>query len=157
MNWQNYHRKIALHQVVAARDQAIMKSKKIWPFKSCRDCYTKIVKLLLWMGANKNLQNYDGETPLHISSKHEMNYIVKLLLHQKADIHITNEKSQTALDLNKNNLYRHLKKLIKQNEYNSKGKQLPVTLWKVCGAKHLNIGGPFSLQGSYKIVITTVV
>ena len=127
INWQSYDKETALHQVIDARNQAIMKSKKIWPFKRCRDRYTKIVKLLLRMGANVNLQNYDGETPLHIAARYEMDCIVKLLLHYNADIHITNKKCQTALELTKNNLYRHLKKLIKQNEYSSKGKQLSKT------------------------------
>ena len=87
LNWQSYDKETALHQVNAARDKAIMKSKKIWQFKRCRDCHTKKVKLVLRMGANVNLQNYYGEAPLHIAARHEMDYIVKLLLHCNAGIH----------------------------------------------------------------------
>ena len=87
LNWQSYDKETALHKVNAARNKAIMKSKKIWPFKRCSDCHTKKVKHVLRMGANVNLQNYYGETPLHIAARHEMDYIVKLLLHCNADIH----------------------------------------------------------------------
>ena len=127
VNWQSYDEETALHQAIDARNQAIMKSKKIWPFKRQRDRYTKIVKLLLRMGAQVNLQSCVGETPLHIAATHEMDYIVKLLLHYNADVHITNKNGKTALDLTKDNLYSHVKNFLKENEFNSKRKYIPVT------------------------------
>ena len=128
VNWQSYDKEIALHQAIDARNQAIMKSKKVWPFKRQRDQYTKIVKLLLRMGAQVNLQNCVGETPLHIAARHEMDYIVKLLLHDNADVHITSKNDKTALDLTKDNLYSHVKNFIMENECNSKRKYLPTTI-----------------------------
>ena len=127
VNWQSYDEETALHQVIDARNQAIMKSKKIWPFKRQRDRYTKIIRLLLRMGAQVNLQNCVGETPLHIAARHEMDYIVKLLLHYNADVHIANKNDNTALDLTKDNLYSHVKNFIKENEFNSESKYLPAT------------------------------
>ena len=128
VNWQSYDEETALHQAIDARNQAIMKSKKVWPFKRQRDPYTKIVRLLLRMGAHVNLQNCVGETPLHIAARHEMDYIVKLLLHYNADVHITSKNDKTALDLTKDNLYSHVKSFIIENECNSKRKYLPTTI-----------------------------
>ena len=73
------------------------------------------------MGADANMKNYMGETPLHIAAKYEMEYIVKLLLHYNADIHVRNNRNETAMNLAKKNLYPHEKKLIMANEFDSKG------------------------------------
>ena len=121
INWQNRYEEAALHLVVDSRNGAIMMSKKKWPFNICKDRYTKIVKLLLKMGANVNMKNYNGETPLHIAARYEMEYIVKLLLHYNADIHIRNTRDETAMDLTKNNLYPHVRNLIRVNQFYSKG------------------------------------
>ena len=121
INWQNCCKETALHLVIDARDGAIMKSKKKWPFNVCEDRYTKIVKFLLKMGADANLKNHSGDTCLHIAARYEMEYIVKLLLHYNADIHLRNNRNETAMDLTKSNSYPHVMKLIKINEFNSKG------------------------------------
>ena len=121
VNWQNCYQETALHLVVDSRNGAIMQSKKKWPFNICEDRYTKIVKLLLKMGANVNIKNHDGETPLHIAARHEMEYIVKLLLHYNADIHVKNNRDETALNVTKNNLYPHVRNLIRVNEFYSEG------------------------------------
>ena len=121
VNWQNCYQETALHLVVDSRNGAIMQSKKKWPFNTCEDRYTKIVKLLLKMGANVNIKNHDGETPLHIAARHEMEYIVKLLLHYNADIHVKNNRDETALNVTKNNLYPHVRNLIRVNEFYSEG------------------------------------
>ena len=55
---QNYYKETALHLAINTRDAVIMHSKKKWPFNRCTDRYTKIVKFLLHMGADLNLQNY---------------------------------------------------------------------------------------------------
>ena len=119
---QNYYGETALHLVINTRDAVIMHSKKKWPFNRCTDRYTKIVKFLLNKGADVNLQNYDGETHLHLAASYEMEYIVKLLLHYNADVNITNKKDETAVNTAKNNRHPHLKALLVANKVNSKGK-----------------------------------
>ena len=121
VNSQNYYKETALHLAINTRDAVIMHSKKKWPFNRCTDRYTKIVKFLLNMGADVNLQNYDGDTPLHLAAKYEMEYIVKLLLHYNADVNITNKKHETAVHAAKNNRYPHVKDLLEDNKVYTKG------------------------------------
>ena len=123
INLQNYYGETALHLVIITRDAVIMRSKKKWPFNRSTDRYTKIVKFLLNKGADTNLQNYDGDTPLHLAASCEMEYIVKLLLHYNADANIRNKKGETAVNSAKNNRYPHIKFLLKDNEVNSKGNE----------------------------------
>ena len=121
INWKNCYQETALHLVIDARDGAIMKSKKKWPFNICEDRYTKIVKFLLKMGADTNIKNHSGDTPLHIAAGYEMEYIVMLLLHYNADADLRNNRNQTAMDLTKNHSYPHVKDLIILNKFYSKG------------------------------------
>ena len=114
-NWQNCYKQTALHQVIDARDGAIMRSKKKWPFNICEDRYTRIVKILLKMGANPNIKNYAGNIRLHIAGGYEMEYIVKLLLHCNANIHVRNNRDETPMNLAKTNSYPHTKNLIRVN------------------------------------------
>ena len=120
-NCQNYYEETALHLVIDARDGAIMKSKKKWPYNVCEDRYTRIVKFLLKRGANVNIKNHSGETSLHIAARYEMEYIVKLLLHYNADANLRNNRNETAMNLTKSNKYPHIKNMISVNEFNSKG------------------------------------
>ena len=121
VNWQNRFEETALHLAIDARNAAIMQSKKNWPFNICEDRYTKIAKLLLKMGAYVNIKNHAGDTPLHIATRYEMEYIVKLLLHYNADIHVSNKRNETAMNSTKNNSYPHVKNLIMVNDSYSKG------------------------------------
>ena len=118
---QNCSHETALHLVIDACDGAIMRSKKKWPYNICEDPYTKIVKTLLNMGADVNIKNYAGDTPLHIVSGYEMEYIVKLLLRYSADIHVRDNRDETPMNLTKTNSYPDAKDLIRVNEYYSKG------------------------------------
>ena len=120
INWQNYYEETALHLVIDARDGAIMKSKRKWPFDICEDRYTKIVKVLLKMGADTNVKNNSGDTPLHIPARREMEYTTMLLLHYNADADVTNNRNETAMDLTKYNSYPHVKDLIMFNKFHSK-------------------------------------
>ena len=74
------------------------------------------------MGADVNLQNDDGETPLHITARYKIDYIVKLLLHYNADVFFKNKENKVALDLTEHNIYEHVKTLIRVNEVNCEGK-----------------------------------
>ena len=121
VNLQNYYKEIALHLVINTRNAVIMHSKKKWPFNRCTDRYTKTVKFLLNKGANTNLQNYDGDTPLHLAARYEMEYIVKLLLHYNADVNVLNEKDETAVNSAKNNRYPHVQDLLEENKFYSRG------------------------------------
>ena len=121
INWQNMYGETALHLALDARNGAIMQSTNNWPFNICKDRYTKIVKFLLKMGADANIKNHSGDTPLHIAARHEMEYIVKLLLHYNADIHLRNDRNESPIDVTKTNAYPHVKKLIKVNELFCKG------------------------------------
>ena len=121
VNWKNCYEETALHLVLEARNGAIMKSKKKWPFNICEDRYTRIVKFLLKMGADANIKNHSGDTPLHIAPRYEMEYIVMLLLHYNADADLRNDRNETSKDLTKNHSYPHVKDLITLNEFYSKG------------------------------------
>ena len=121
INWKNCYEETALHLVIDARDGAIMKSKKKWPFNICEDRYTKIVKFLLKMGADANIKNHSGDTPLHNAARYEMEYIVMLLLHYNADADLRNHRNEIPLDLTKNHSYPHVKDLIMLNRFYSKG------------------------------------
>ena len=121
INWQNCYEETALHLAIDARDGAIMKSKKKWPFNICKDRYTKTIKFLLKMGADANIKNHSGDTALHIAARHEMEYIVMLLLHHNADADMRNNRNETAVDLSKNHSYPHVKDLLMLNKYYSDG------------------------------------
>ena len=121
INWKNCYEETALHLVIDARDGAIMKSKKKWPFNVCEDRYTKVVKFLLKIGADTNIKNNSGDTALHIAARYEMEYIVMLLLHYNADADLRNNRNETAMDLTKNHSYPHVKDLLMLNKFYSKG------------------------------------
>ena len=74
------------------------------------------------MGADVNLQNYDGDTPLHLAARYEMEYIVKLLLHYNADVNIRNKKYEMAVDLTRKHRYPHIQVLLQDNKFYSEGK-----------------------------------
>ena len=74
------------------------------------------------MGADVNLQNDDGETPLRITARYKIDYIVKLLLHYNTDVFFKNKENKVALDLTEHNIYEHVKTLIRVNEVNCEGK-----------------------------------
>ena len=73
------------------------------------------------MGADTNLLNFDGDTPLHLAARYEMEYIVKLLLHYNADVNITDKKNEAAVNSARKNRYPYVKALLEDNEVHSKG------------------------------------
>jgi ankyrin repeat protein len=60
---------------------------------------TDVIKLLLEAGANPNIQNDDGNTVLHITNNPE---VIKLLLEAKADPNIKNKDGNTVLHITNN-------------------------------------------------------
>lgn len=59
-----------------------------------------IVNLILANGANPNLQDEDGMTPLHLAISHNKSIeVVKCLLDYDADIYIQDKDGVSALDL----------------------------------------------------------
>ena len=121
INWLNFYQQTALHLVIDARNGAIMLSEEKLPFRRYEDNYTKIVRFLLKMGADVNIKDYAGDTPLHMAVRHEMDYIVNLLLHYNADIYAKNNRDEIALNLVKTNSRPHVKNLIMANEFHSTG------------------------------------
>ena len=107
--------------VIDARNGAIMLSEEKLPFGRYEDNYTKIVRFLLKMGADVNIKDYAGDTPLHMAVRHEMDYIVNLLLHYNAEIYAKNNRDEIALNLVKTNSRPHVKNLIMANEFHSTG------------------------------------
>lgn len=73
------------------------------------------------MGADVNIKDYAGDTPLHMAVRHEMDYIVNLLLHYNADIYEKNNRDETALNLAETNSRPQVKNLIMANEFHSTG------------------------------------
>ena len=60
-----------------------------------------MIETCLKFGANPNIKDAYGDTPLFVSIKHRQTAIVKLLLENGADIYITNRAGKTALEYSK--------------------------------------------------------
>ncbi|KAJ5491763.1 hypothetical protein N7539_003330 [Penicillium diatomitis] len=70
------------------------------PNSSCCSAHERIVHLLLSNGANVNVQNANGQTPLHIAAQHGHLGIVRLLLASKfIDVNIQDHRGATPLHL----------------------------------------------------------
>jgi ankyrin repeat protein len=61
--------------------------------------YSKIVKMLLDMGADPNLREQGGFTPLHVAAQNDDVETIRLLLLGGADLTLKNDDGKTALDL----------------------------------------------------------
>ena len=97
-----------------------------------------ICEVLLKRGANVNMTNSLGETPLHIvareqlkkndekrmHSKNQMYILIRLLLHYGADIFIKDSKNQTVKGISMENRDNYLRKLISINESNTSSKMI---------------------------------
>ena len=73
------------------------------------------------MGADVNLQNHDGDAPLYLAAKYEMEDIVKLLLHYNSDVNIKNKKHETAITSAKSNRCLNIQVLLIDNKLCSGG------------------------------------
>jgi ankyrin repeat protein len=63
------------------------------------ESYPEVVQFLLEHGADPNVLQNDGRTPLRIASKSGQSEIVRLLLEHGADVNLANDSGRTALQL----------------------------------------------------------
>ena len=68
------------------------------PLQAAEFNYPEVVKLLLEHGANPNIQDADGWTPLHFAVKSCHVDVVRVLLDHGADLTIRNNEGRTPLD-----------------------------------------------------------
>ncbi|MGE5375044.1 MAG: ankyrin repeat domain-containing protein [Bacteroidota bacterium] len=61
--------------------------------------YTNIVKMLLDLGAEPNVREQGGFTPLHVAAQNDDLETVRILLLGGADLALKNDEGKTALDL----------------------------------------------------------
>ena len=80
--------------------------------------YGKIVKMLLSAGANPNVQDNDGDTPLLLAAREGHNNIVKILINENADLDIKNNNGDTALALASYRNHQEIAKLLLETQAN---------------------------------------
>ena len=85
-------------------------------FDNPKQTIENIIKLLLEKGANPNIRNGVGNTPLHLASMKNFPPIVKLLLEKGGDKSIQNTRGQTAKDIAINKGYSDVVSLFDENE-----------------------------------------
>ena len=61
--------------------------------------YSRIVKMLLDLGADPNLREQGGFTPLHVAAQNDDVETIRFLLLGGADLTLKSEDGKTALDL----------------------------------------------------------
>jgi ankyrin repeat protein len=93
----------------------------------------ELVKDVINLGADVNLQNCYGQTPLHCASYHGNVQIVQELLQHKADVTIKNKDNDTALKLALKQKHREVvKELIKVIPLNGNSSIVELLLENVC-------------------------
>jgi len=61
--------------------------------------HQKIVKMLIEHGADPNIREQGGYTPLHAAAENGDEEMLRILLYGDADLNLTNNQGKTALDL----------------------------------------------------------
>ena len=61
--------------------------------------YLKIIGFLIEKGADVNIKNIKGDTPLHIAIKNQNTEIIELLIRKRAKLNVKNNKGKTPLHL----------------------------------------------------------
>ena len=60
--------------------------------------YPEMVKYFIEKGANINMKNNDGNTPLHLALKNKHKKIIKLLMDNKSALDIPNNDGEIAFE-----------------------------------------------------------
>jgi ankyrin repeat protein len=99
------------------------------------------VKDFVNKGADINIKNKDGKTPLHIAVENNYEDIIKFLLENKADVNVKDNEGNTPLHIAiKKGNYFVIKELIKfgadKNAKNNKG-ETPLDLAKELGDEEI--------------------
>ncbi|VDO26236.1 unnamed protein product, partial [Onchocerca flexuosa] len=68
---------------------------------ACKNGLVQHVDYLIYYGAEINVQNINGNTPLHVCAIHNKPNCARLLLFRGANLEIMNNQSQTPLDVAK--------------------------------------------------------
>ena len=68
-------------------------------YTSVDSSHIHIIQLLLERGAKPNIPNKDGDTPLHVSAKHDNRIVTQLLLERGADPNRVNKWGDTPLHI----------------------------------------------------------
>lgn len=79
----------------------------------CQFC--KITELLLEHGANVNIQDNLGNTPLHMAIIYHCKENAKLLYEYKADIHLKNKNGSSSVEVAKSLQDNEILQILKQN------------------------------------------
>lgn len=74
------------------------------------------VEILLYHGADPNIENEKEETPLHLAARLDLEEIFELLLKYGADLYQENKLDQTPKDIAKKNHSKKVCKLIENIE-----------------------------------------
>ena len=81
-----------------------------------REWHTAVIKFLIELGAEVNVQNIDGDTALIIASRERKTWGAKLLIELGAEVNVQNYKGDTALIIASREAYIELAELLIEAE-----------------------------------------
>jgi hypothetical protein len=87
-----------LHQAVSGCPEFRYEDEEFYPTCSAKPAHVEIAALLITSGANPNVVNVNGETPLHWAAFHGSKETVEVLLSKGANVNAKNVYDETPLD-----------------------------------------------------------